>query len=219
MKLAYFSVLLSSLFGCVPELPRVAYTTYDQILAWNVAEVTTFKQSTEDIDKDELKIGQTCPVCKGHGALDYDMDGKLDAKCNKCKGDGKIDKEDVPGSIPFATSQVATSIAANLTRDEYNNKVRFSKIPVLIEASAVWCIPCLQMEPRVEAVVKELEGAVLKTQFDVDSDEVLKKHLKINNIPTLILYIDGRERSRLVGAYQEQQIRDWLRKLVPPKEK
>ncbi len=63
--------------------------------------------------------------------------------------------------------------------------------PVLVDFFAIWCSPCKVLSPTVEALGKELAGQVRVLKIDVDTNETLVTQLKIQSVPTLIIFKKG----------------------------
>lgn len=63
------------------------------------------------------------------------------------------------------------------------------EIPLVIDAYATWCGPCLLMSPEFEAAAKELDGKVRFVKLDTDQEEEMATRLAINGLPTL-LFLD-----------------------------
>jgi thioredoxin len=61
--------------------------------------------------------------------------------------------------------------------------------PLVIDAYATWCGPCLIMSPEFEAAAKDLEGKVRFVKLDTDKEEEMATRLAINGLPTL-LFLD-----------------------------
>jgi len=61
--------------------------------------------------------------------------------------------------------------------------------PLVIDAYATWCGPCLLMSPEFEAAAKDLEGRVRFVKLDTDQEEEMANRLAINGLPTL-LFLD-----------------------------
>mmetsp|Transcript_21728 Transcript_21728/g.53889 ORF Transcript_21728/g.53889 Transcript_21728/m.53889 type:complete len:174 (+) Transcript_21728:58-579(+) len=95
--------------------------------------------------------------------------------------------------------------------------------PMVIDAYATWCGPCLLMSPEFEAAAKELEGKVRFVKLDTDQNEIMANKLAINGLPTL-LFLDkfvpegkdeeeieakGVLKGRIEGAIQKQNIVDF----------
>ena len=60
--------------------------------------------------------------------------------------------------------------------------------PVLVDFFATWCGPCKVLSPTVEALGKELAGQVRVLKIDVDKNEALARQLRIQSVPTLIIF-------------------------------
>lgn len=63
--------------------------------------------------------------------------------------------------------------------------------PVLVDFFATWCGPCKVLSPTVEALGKELAGQVRVLKIDVDKNEALATQLRIQSVPTLIIFKKG----------------------------
>jgi len=69
---------------------------------------------------------------------------------------------------------------------------------VLVDFYADWCGPCQMMEPTIEALATDTDAAVLK--IDVDQFQALASQHGVQGIPTLLVYADGQQAERMVGA-------------------
>ena len=63
--------------------------------------------------------------------------------------------------------------------------------PVLVDFFATWCGPCKVLSPTVEVLGKELAGQVRVLKIDVDKNEALARQLRIQSVPTLIIFKKG----------------------------
>jgi thioredoxin 2 len=89
-------------------------------------------------------------------------------------------------------------------------------LPVLVDFWAEWCAPCHMIEPIVERVAGELAGRLKVVKLDVDrAGEVAARH-GAQSIPLLVLFRDGEEVDRLVGAVPERQLRQWIEPHLTP---
>lgn len=75
---------------------------------------------------------------------------------------------------------------------------------VLVDYWAVWCGPCRKMEPILKEMAQNTELKVKK--IDVDRYKGFVKKMNINIVPTMILYKDGVEVERMVGAYSKEEL-------------
>ncbi len=70
----------------------------------------------------------------------------------------------------------------------------------LVDFWAEWCGPCKMMEPVLSTASEELLGKVAFAAVNVDDETELAQSKSIMSIPTMIVYVDGKEVDRLVGA-------------------
>lgn len=98
-------------------------------------------------------------------------------------------------------------IAEHVKDAEFKSEVLDSKTPVLVDFWADWCGPCHIVAPEVEAVGKELSGQLRVVKLDVDENPETAETYHVHSIPTLILFANGQERHRIVGARPRTVIR------------
>jgi thioredoxin 1 len=70
----------------------------------------------------------------------------------------------------------------------------------LVDFWASWCLPCKMMAPVLNDVADELTGNAYVAKLDVELNREIAAKYNIRNIPTMVLYSDGKEVSRFVGA-------------------
>jgi thioredoxin 1 len=68
----------------------------------------------------------------------------------------------------------------------------------LIDFTAAWCGPCRQLQPTLDALAKAYEIGLV--EVDVDADQVTAQQFGVRSMPTVVLWRDGREVGRFVGA-------------------
>lgn len=91
--------------------------------------------------------------------------------------------------------------------DEYADIVsRYETI--LVDFYADWCGPCQMMEPAIEALAEDTAAAVLKV--DVDQFQALASQHDVQGIPTLLVYTDGEQAERMVGAQTGDALEDTI---------
>jgi len=95
----------------------------------------------------------------------------------------------------------------NETSDStFETDVLKSDKPVLVDFWAAWCAPCRMLAPTVEAVAEKYAGNARVVKLNVDDNPSVSQRYGIKGIPTLILFKNGREEERVVGATSEQAI-------------
>ena len=82
--------------------------------------------------------------------------------------------------------------------------------PVLVNFWGSWCIPCKQMEPVLEKL-SEGDLAVSIFRANINRNPGLRAHHQIAGVPSFLMFRDGEERGRIVGAQSPQQLEDFIR--------
>lgn len=84
--------------------------------------------------------------------------------------------------------------------------------PVLVDFWADWCAPCHAVAPQLERVIADRAGVVRLVKVEVDAGENMKLagHYRLRGFPTIMLFIDGRERGRFSGARSAHWIAHWI---------
>jgi thioredoxin 1 len=96
----------------------------------------------------------------------------------------------------------------------FENDVLKADRPVLVDFWAVWCAPCRALAPTVEAVAEKYASNARVVKLNVDDNPSVSQRYGIKGIPTLILFKNGKEEERVVGATSEQAISRMLDKHV-----
>jgi thioredoxin 1 len=93
----------------------------------------------------------------------------------------------------------------------FEKDVLQSSEPVLVDFFADWCGPCKAMAPALEQVATEMKGKVKVVKLDVDANPTVTQKYRIQAMPTLMIFKDGKVAAQRVGALvQKKQLADWI---------
>ena len=97
-----------------------------------------------------------------------------------------------------------------ITRENFENEVMKSNIPVLIDFWAPWCGPCQMLLPVIEELSNEVTDAKI-CKINVDEESSLAEKYGVMSIPTLVVVKDGRTVSTSVGVQPKDKILEMLK--------
>jgi len=93
-----------------------------------------------------------------------------------------------------------------VTDATFEAEVLQAQVPTLVDFWAEWCGPCRMMAPILEKLAAAHAGKLKVVKFDVQESPDTPASLGIMNIPTMILYVGGEEKERLIGYVPQRKI-------------
>src|ERR1044071_8882729 len=88
----------------------------------------------------------------------------------------------------------------------FEHQVLQSEKPVLVDFWAEWCGPCRMLAPTVEAIAEQYSESASVVKLNVDDNPSTTRAYGIKGIPTLILFSEGKEVERVIGAASKESI-------------
>ena len=98
-----------------------------------------------------------------------------------------------------------------ITDDNFEAEVASSDAPVLVDFWAEWCHPCHMVAPEVEAIAEAEAGRLKVGKLNVDNSPSTAGRFGVFSIPTLLLFVDGEEKARMVGVRRREAILEEIR--------
>ena len=93
-----------------------------------------------------------------------------------------------------------------ITKENFENEVLKSEIPVLLDFFATWCGPCKMLAPILEEIAKENAGKIKVCKVDVDEEGELATAFRVQSIPTLVAFKDGKAINMAVGYRHKEDL-------------
>jgi thioredoxin 1 len=110
--------------------------------------------------------------------------------------------------------KIMSELVTAVSDSNFEKEVLQSGQPVLVDFWATWCGPCRVLAPVLEKVAQKYEGNARVVKVDVDENSSTTQRYGIKGMPTLVLFKDGNEQERIVGAVSGEVISRMIDKHV-----
>lgn len=103
-----------------------------------------------------------------------------------------------------------------LTDANFDTEINNAKKLVLVDFYADWCDPCTMLSPILEKVAEDMKDHIVLMKANVDETPINAGKFRVEGIPAVFLFKDGKAISGFVGLRHENAIKDWLKENMPP---
>ena len=138
--------------------------------------------------------------------------------CSKCGAKNRVDETRASHEVPkCGRCGTALSLAPAhpivITDANFSAEVLAAKsIPVLVDCWAAWCGPCRSIAPIIDQLATESAGRWKIGKLDVDANQRTAAQYRIESIPALLIFKDGKKVDQLIGGYPKPAILAALQK-------
>ena len=112
---------------------------------------------------------------------------------------------------PAGGEVVKNATTATFTKDVIEAS---RQVPVLVDFWAPWCGPCKQLTPIIEKIVRAQNGKVRMVKINVDENQTIASQLRVQSLPTVYAFRDGRPLDGFMGAQPESAVKAFVDRLL-----
>jgi len=103
--------------------------------------------------------------------------------------------------------------AKDLDGSNFNEFIEKNDV-ALVDFFADWCGPCQMMKPVIDELAEEMEGKAGIAKLNIDSAKEIAIKFGVMSIPTIVIFKDGKEADRMVGAMPKETIVEKLQRFI-----
>jgi thioredoxin 1 len=110
---------------------------------------------------------------------------------------------------------IAEQRVVTVTEATFDSTVLEAQLPVVVDFWAEWCPPCKWLNPVVEDLASEQAGRLLVAKVNADENPGLVRRYGTLSLPSLLVFVGGVERARIIGARPKHRLLAELAELLP----
>ncbi len=132
-------------------------------------------------------------------------------KCDRCETKNRIPairvhEGPICGKCRSPLKAAAPATPIDVTDQTFNQEVISYPGAVLVDCWAPWCGPCRMVAPVLEQLAAEYRGRIKIAKLNVDENPITSSQYRIQSIPTMLIFRNGNQVDKLVGALPKQEI-------------
>lgn len=138
----------------------------------------------------------------------------MKVKCSSCSKLNRVPAARLGDKAKCAACKTVllplTHTLAVTSPSEFDELIQKSPLPVLVDFWAAWCGPCRTVAPELEKLANNQPGRLIVAKVNTEELQSVAQRFQISSIPTMILFRDGKEATRLSGARSASDIASQL---------
>lgn len=111
------------------------------------------------------------------------------------------------------SSDTATQ-TAYVTTDSFEREVLQSEVPVLVDFTATWCVPCKVVDPIIDSLVEEVADRAKVFKLDIDDSPEIYARYQVNGIPHILFFNNGKLEDRISGVQERDIYIEYLEAMI-----
>src|SRR6185369_14358368 len=111
-------------------------------------------------------------------------------------------------------SNSTDSKTVKITDADFDSLIQNSNVPVVVDFWAQWCGPCRALAPLLEKLAGDFAGRLVVAKINVEENDQVATRLKVQGLPTLLFFCNGKQVDQQVGAPPYSRLRELFEKNV-----